>query len=78
MNVARWRCDVCHAVTPEPELLTAPSPFDASDTITACPGCRQWDSLALVCDEPGCQAVAHCGWPSDEGYRRTCSAHYRS
>jgi len=27
------------------------------------------------CDEPGCSAIADCGWPSDAGYRRTCGHH---
>lgn len=29
----------------------------------------------MGCDEPGCGAHAVCGWPSPQGYRRTCSEH---
>lgn len=31
----------------------------------------------LCCDEPGCGKHAHCGWPSEKGYRRTCGEHMR-
>ena len=30
------------------------------------------------CDEPGCEKEATCGWPSTDGYRRTCGDHYRA
>ena len=30
-----------------------------------------------LCDEPGCYKDAGCGWPSKNGYRRTCGEHYR-
>jgi len=29
-----------------------------------------------LCDEPGCSDRVTCGWPSDNGYRSTCSKHY--
>jgi len=29
----------------------------------------------MQCDEPGCKKQIVCGWPSDKGYRRTCSEH---
>lgn len=29
-----------------------------------------------LCDEDGCFNYISCGWPSDNGYRRTCSGHY--
>jgi len=28
------------------------------------------------CDEPGCQREATCGFPVEDGYRRTCGDHY--
>lgn len=35
------------------------------------------DRIANTCDEPGCTAVAVCGWPTDAGgYRRTCAKHW--
>lgn len=36
---------------------------------------RLKESLS-ICDEPGCFDYVSCGWPSDDGYRRTCSKHY--
>ena len=30
---------------------------------------------AGICDEPGCFKPATCGWPSENGYRRTCYEH---
>lgn len=78
----RWKCNACGTVTLEPELLTAPSPFDDTDLLTACPNCKQCDEgFELLCDESGCDAVAGCGWPTrnnaDEwgGYRNTCGKH---
>lgn len=32
--------------------------------------------LVGLCDEPGCFEHAGSGWPSDSGYRWTCSKHY--
>lgn len=29
-----------------------------------------------ICDEPGCFDSASCGWPSEQGYRRTCHKHW--
>ncbi len=78
----RWRCGACCAVNLEPDLPTAPSPFDPTDTITACPNCKQCnEGFELLCDEPGCNVVAGCGWPTGDdqdewgGYRNTCSLH---
>lgn len=36
---------------------------------------KKLKEFANVCDEPGCFRNASCGWPSDEGYRRTCYEH---
>ena len=30
-----------------------------------------------LCDEPGCYDYISCGWPSDDGYRSTCSEHMK-
>lgn len=30
-----------------------------------------------MCDAPLCYKDASCGWPSDDGYRRTCHAHMK-
>ncbi len=67
------------------ELLTAPSPFDDTDTLTACPSCRSCeDGFDLLCDEAGCNDEASCGWPTHNdtgektGYRNTCGKHMKT
>ena len=30
----------------------------------------------LACDVDGCSHRVSCGWPSPDGYRRTCGQHY--
>jgi len=30
-----------------------------------------------LCDVEGCSHYITTGWPSDDGYRRTCTKHYR-
>jgi len=34
------------------------------------------EALSL-CDEPGCFDDVSCGWPSENGYRRTCGEHMK-
>lgn len=40
-----------------------------------------WEDPHLIpwakCDEPGCSKRASCGFPTPDGYRRTCGEHYR-
>lgn len=70
----RWRCRECNYVCHEIDMLRAPNPFDATDTITGCPTCKTVDSWIEVCDE--CDHEATCGTPTaDGGYRRTCYDH---
>lgn len=71
----RWRCTDCYKIVHEWELLEAPNPFDPEDTIIGCPKCKSVESFEEVCDEAGCEAMATCGWPDGNGYRRTCSRH---
>jgi hypothetical protein len=33
------------------------------------------DDTPMICDEPGCLDDVTCGWPSEGGYRQTCSEH---
>lgn len=76
--VKQWRCKECREVIPASKLLQAPSPFDDDDLLVGCPHCKQCnDGFALVCDEPGCQSDATCGFPTKAGYRNTCSKHWK-
>jgi len=76
MSAAKlWECKACSAICEEPALLTAPSPFDAADTLYACPACKSVEGFNEICDEPGCRKHASCGFPTDGGYRRTCFDH---
>jgi hypothetical protein len=71
----RWLCRCCAWAGWDAELLMAPSPFDASDTLVGCPKCKAAGELDNACDEPGCNQIATCGFPSPIGYRRTCGKH---
>lgn len=71
----RYKCMECSNIHDETALLQAPNPFDATDTVCGCPSCKSVDSEVLVCDEPGCNKEASCGWQSPTGYRHTCYEH---
>ena len=72
----RWGCHACGEVSDLEQLLTAKSPFDPDDNLTACPRCKRLHELYQVCDEPGCKRETSCGFlVEDGGYRRTCSTH---
>jgi len=72
-----WGCESCNWIGPASALLVAPNPFDPADTIVGCPVCKSVNEFRELCDEPGCQRTASSGWPSREGYRRTCHVHSR-
>lgn len=57
------------------EVLVAENPFEKGESITACPNCREIESIVAACDEPDCWSGASCGTPTDNGYRWTCHAH---
>lgn len=59
------------------EMLEAPNPFDATETVTGCPDCKDVNTLQEACDEPDCWEFSSCGTPTPTGYRRTCGKHYR-
>jgi hypothetical protein len=75
----RWKCDFCGEISLETDLLIATNPFDKDDDIIGCPHCKQVSGFDEMCDEPGCQETAGCGFPVDDpafgGYRRTCHKH---
>ena len=59
----------------EKEVLTAPSPFDADDTINGCPKCKAIGTIVYACDEQGCWRETSSGTPTPTGYRSTCFEH---
>jgi hypothetical protein len=64
---AGWSC----------ELLRAPSPFDSSDELFACPECRRTEDIEALCEVDGCRQLATCVGPHPDGvYRHTCYGHY--
>lgn len=74
-----WRCEECHVVTLEAELLSAPSPFDPEDVLIGCPACRGVHGealLMLLCQVEGCGRRATSGAPTHVGYRRLCYDHF--
>jgi hypothetical protein len=71
----RWLCNACGWNGNDADLLLAPSPFDAADTVVGCPSCRAVNEVENACDEPGCSMPATCGFPAPGGYRRTCGKH---
>lgn len=68
-------CHCCDWRGMASDLLRAPSPFDPTDELVACPNCKQLDELIVACDEDGCWREATCGTPVDGGYRQTCFDH---
>lgn len=71
----KWVCEACRRISLDGEYLTAPNPFDPTDTLTGCPSCKAVNSLVGACDEPGCEKESSMGTPTTEGYRRTCYDH---
>ena len=49
----RWLCQSCDWTGSDAELLRAPSPFAADDTIVGCPKCKAVEDIANACDSPG-------------------------
>jgi len=43
--------------------------------------CPEWHTetceFQVRCDEPGCKRETTCGFPTESGYRQTCSEHYQ-
>jgi hypothetical protein len=71
----RWMCNSCDWIGNDADLLRAPSPFDSTETICACPKCKAVEDVINACDEPTCDRPATCGFPTATGYRRTCHRH---
>jgi hypothetical protein len=76
MRESRSRCRNCGNIFWSKDALEARSPFDARDTLTACPQCKQCtEGFDLVCDVAECTETVVCGWPGLGEYRMTCGDH---
>ena len=72
----RWRCEECNWIGLEGELDVVRDPKPESGVHwSICPQCRAAEQFINLCDEPGCDKPSSNGWPSPEGYRRTCWLH---
>lgn len=69
-------CDACDWKGTRKEVLKAESPFDPMDTIEGCPVCKSVHTMIEACDVDGCFKQTSCGFPTDNGYMRTCGKHY--
>lgn len=75
MTAIWFGCRECGWRGLESEIVKFPDP-ESSAIWSICPKCRSAEQFDNLCDEPGCDAKATCGWPTpDEGYRRTCCKH---
>ena len=75
MTKHRWLCDECENIFNESDLLRGVNPFNAEMTVTGCPNCKSVECFTEICDEPECNQPASCGFPTPDGYRRTCFKH---
>lgn len=77
MSDALFRCNCCAWRGLESKILVSPNPFKPEDIISGCPSCGAAEDFTNVCDESGCTRDAGCGFPTPEGYRRTCGEHFK-
>lgn len=69
----------CTWIGPLRDALTAPHPFDETDTVVGCPACKGIDTLREKCDSPECKREASVWWRDDGAKdaprRRACHEH---
>lgn len=76
MSDLLFRCTACEWHGTEAQIDRVNDPKPGSTAIwNVCSRCRDAEQFVNMCDEPGCNNEAGCGWPSDNGYRRTCGEH---
>lgn len=78
-----WRCDACGHRLSDSEIVTTyvdhPKPGHDRVRLAQCPECGECEQFVNVCDEPGCERDATCGWPTKAAdYRRTCYDHMKA
>lgn len=78
------RCMSCgwQGDSAEVDMVIDPRPKtnQLAEKWSVCPECRTPESIQKVCDEPGCDREATCGWVHGRGepeeiYRWTCGSH---
>lgn len=77
MTDLKWQCNECGYFVDGKDRLEIANPFNAAENIHGCPLCYSVNSFKNICDETDCEEEATCGWPSAEGYRRTCELHMK-
>lgn len=70
----RWICMDCGFIGLIDEFDRVRDP-GGSDVWTVCRKCRTPEQVTMVCDEPGCNREATCGFLSETVYRHTCGDH---
>lgn len=75
INKHKYRCTDCDWRGIGEDLLTAENPFNKSDTIVGCPGCKLIDVVLNVCDEGDCWEFVTNGMVDGGVYRNRCSEH---
>ena len=78
MNVQKEKvkCRECNWKGFYRDLLRATNPFNRHDMLMGCPDCKDiYELFYDICDEKGCWNNASIGFPTKNGYRRTCFKH---
>jgi hypothetical protein len=74
--IDRWICTECGFIGEEDDFDRVQDPKIINNFWCVCPKCRTPESVAMVCDEPGCDKESDNGWSDGVGgYRRTCWDH---
>jgi hypothetical protein len=73
-----FRCDECGWIGGDKDIARVDDPSGSGVTWNVCPQCRAAEQFTNLCDEPDCKTPATAGWPSPEGYRRTCGHHFHA
>jgi hypothetical protein len=71
----RVRCEACHWIGKESQLLVAPNPWEPVYEIQGCPNCKMCDGFEGLCDAEGCEQISSMGTPHSTGYKMTCHRH---
>lgn len=70
----KYLCDSCSWTGTDNEILNAPHPFIAGDTVLGCPKCKEME-LMRACVWDDCWDKITCGLNTPGGYKQLCSKH---